>query len=94
MILDAMRFRYWALQREELYQIYPQIGIDEKSSEWKETPNPLSTKHPRPLVISPPTRISKICQKERGKNRSLEPPKSSSEHQTNQHKNGDREVEG
>ena len=82
-----------ALQRE-LYQIYPQNGVDEKSSEWKETPNPLSTKHPLPLVISSPTRKPKFCQKEIKRNWSLEPLKGFGEQQKHCHKKGDREVEG
>ena len=48
-----------ALQREELCQIYPQGVVDEKSSEWEESPNLLPTKHPRPLEVLPPTRRPK-----------------------------------
>ena len=63
MALDVMRFGYMGFSKKALPNLSPKR--DKKISECKETPNLLSTKHTRPLVISPPTRKPKFCQKEK-----------------------------
>ena len=35
--------------------------LDEKSSQWENTSNPLPTDHPRPLEVSPPTERHPSC---------------------------------
>uniref|UniRef100_A0A2N9F9H4 Uncharacterized protein n=1 Tax=Fagus sylvatica TaxID=28930 RepID=A0A2N9F9H4_FAGSY len=51
--------------------------LDDKSSIWKKTPNPLSSEHPRPLEITPPTVRLNLTVKKEVPHQSHEPPQGS-----------------